>query len=135
MTPEAQRIAIAETCGWTQIVNASTIRVDGLWKGYPPRGQIVGEKAEVPDYLKDLNAMHEAEATLGDKSFDYNEQLANVVFKDPRTSDFCSRPGDYVWHAAADQRAEAFLKTIGKWVEPPNGQGQSYVRNRISAVL
>ena len=55
------------------------------------------------DYCNDLNAMHEAE-----KVFDcpelYEGNLINV----------CGGV-QYMWHATARQRAEAFLRTLGKW--------------------
>lgn len=51
MNPEAQRIAIAKACGWTHIV------FDRGWKSTD-----LGDfQAKIPDYLNDLNTMHEAE--------------------------------------------------------------------------
>lgn len=64
----------------------------------------------LPDYLNDLNAMHEAEATLRlDVYYEYTKELYIVCE---------GRTGfrGYTF-AAADQRAEAFLKTIEKWEE------------------
>jgi hypothetical protein len=92
MTPEQQRIAIAEACGWTD-----TQIIDGKY------GQ-----TDVPDYLHDLNAMHDAEKVLFGRndwsSCKYDEYL------DVATS-------SWKWNATASQRAEAFLRTIGKWEE------------------
>ena len=53
---------------------------------------------EIPDYLNDLNAMHEAEQTL-----DGNQRLPYLVL----LQGHC--------FPTAAQRAEAFLRTIGKW--------------------
>jgi hypothetical protein len=97
MTPESQRIAIAEACGW---------KWEKLWTG-EFHGKPIGEQGpfrELPDYLNDLNAMHEAEKTLTkDQSRTYAcRKLSGGIF-------------DAV-HATAAQRAEAFLHTIGKWV-------------------
>lgn len=94
MNPEQQRIAIAEACGWEPIP-------EGHFHPDNPIGQTM------PDYLNDLNAMHEAEKVLT------NEQLevyCNILHK--------PNHGVY-WaiHATASQRAEAFLRTIGKWKE------------------
>jgi len=100
MTPEQQRIAIADACGCDA------------------------------DYLNDLNAMHAVEEAWKDKTISkpdpqnpsvmlhglsfvlqYHRQLAlvtgaqNAVVFHP----------DIQWHASAAQRAEAFLRTIGKW--------------------
>ena len=49
MTPEAQRIAIAEACGWNYI-DSKTIY---------PRGIKDGVTLELPNYLNDLNAVHD----------------------------------------------------------------------------
>ena len=55
MTPEAQRIAIAEACGWSYEKNETYAPDGAFWWSKNP---------EFPDYLNDLNAMHEAENTL-----------------------------------------------------------------------
>lgn len=122
MTDVEMRVAISEACGWTEC------RYTGLSvQGIPPEN-IHGDRPApspnesdnrqwywLPDFVDDLNAMREAEKTLGNKSFDYNKQLKDVAFKDARVCDFSSYPGDFTWHATAKQRAEAFLRTIGKW--------------------
>ena len=56
------------------------------------------------DYCNDLNAMHEAEKTLTGKHFeDYLMELLDFI--------------DEPILANARQRAEAFLRTMGKWEE------------------
>jgi hypothetical protein len=86
---EEQRIAIAEACGWK-----TGYRDPEAW--HP-----------LPDYLNDLNAMHDAEKVLNEKQEDImNSTLWDIM--DGRK---------YLWHATASQRAEAFLRTIGKWKE------------------
>lgn len=107
MSPEAQRIAIAEACGWKRI---------GTQKNLPFYGWIeVGPCEEIPDYLNDLNAMHEAEKMLNQSgTWQYAANLGRVVgqnlMKDIREH------GEWmIAHATAAQRAEAFLRTIGKW--------------------
>ena len=89
VTPEAQRIAIAEACGWK-----TGYRDPEAW--HP-----------LPDYLSDLNAMHEAEKVLNEKQ----DHIMNDTLWD-----MCEGR-KYLWHATASQRAEAFLRTIGKWKE------------------
>ena len=103
MKPEEQRIAIAEVCGWkltpcAQNPNQST------W-------QYGGATIEIPDYLNDLNAMHEAEKVLSRaQRVAFVSALCGVVGLTWRpTSHF-----DTI-HATAAQRAEAFLKTLNKW--------------------
>lgn len=62
---------------------------------------------QLPDYLSDLNAMHEAEKILNtNQAADYCELLRPIICG-------CWR----LVHATAAQRAEAFLKTLGLWEE------------------
>lgn len=56
MTDEQMRIAIAEACGWKLIQ-----RLQSGWHGWREQGPL----QELPDYLNDLNAMHEAESAKG----------------------------------------------------------------------
>jgi hypothetical protein len=100
MTPEAQRIAIAEACGWKRLQS-------GDWrKGY----EMCRNPRYLPDYLNDLNAMHEAEKVLErNQCWLYASELRNIL----------SKLNNYdalgLFHATASQRAEAFLRTLGKW--------------------
>jgi hypothetical protein len=102
MTKEQQRIAIAETCGW---------KWERLWTG-ELHGKPVGEQGpfrEVPDYLNDLNAMHEAEKTLNQKlAAEYARMLTSIAWQS-------DQPTFAPMTATAAQRAEAFLRTIEKW--------------------
>lgn len=105
MTPEAQRIAIAEACGWTELDFPY-----GRDKERCPKLEAASGgrwRTQIPNYLNDLNAMHEAEKIILEGSDEqwkrYNALLAMIVFP--------------VWHAEAKHRAEAFLRTIGKWEE------------------
>ena len=93
MTEESINTIIAEACGFS-------IELSNLQSGL----DIVkdGERRPLPSYCSDLNAMHEAEKVLIKKHYDsYEHRLGMTV----------NRP----WHATARQRAEAFLRTIGKW--------------------
>lgn len=102
MTPEAQRIAIAEACGWADGDGKSN------WPhyGYGPNSKPYPESPEkIPDYLNDLNAMHEAEEALThDQLLRYHGFLLNIC------GERC-----HPLMASAPHRAEAFLKTINKW--------------------
>ena len=104
MNPEQQRVAIAEACGRVQ-------RADGFWF---PAGKYYGS-AGIPNYLNDLNAMHDAEKVLDPKGKDcgYEYWLRTVCHIPERES----AKGRYFYRATASQRAEAFLRTIGKWKE------------------
>jgi hypothetical protein len=64
----------------------------------------------VPDYCNDLNAMAEAENTLNDdQQYEYAYVLDDLIKN--RSCEF-----DLI-HASARMRAEAFVRTIGKWKE------------------
>ena len=114
MNTEKQRIAIAEACEWV-------FRDGGNFAGVaqklvePPHGgltHIMTHKAAIrstPDYLNDLNAMHEAECSKAVKRAGYTSYFTNLA-----VACGSGRPGALVF-ATASQRAEAFLRTIGKW--------------------
>jgi hypothetical protein len=112
MSPQAQRIAIAEVFGWKQTHIVQMGKKGKFVSTYRKgRGNL---RQSLPDYLNDLNAMHEAEKVL---MAEWKEKYLDVLsgFTEGR------RNPDYVWHttvfATAAQRAEAFLRTIGKWKE------------------
>lgn len=110
MNKEQMRIAIAEACGWTKC--RLTIRGAGAPErrpsphGFPPDKNY---EAPLPEYLSCLNAMHEAEKHLPEDKFTYIANLASVVAMEEGFNPICL--------STAEQRAEAFLKTIDKWVE------------------
>lgn len=105
MTPEEQRIAIAEACPKLFYGH----RGNWFLHSENPRN-IYGMPNEV-DVLSDLNAMHEAEKVLetpdenNKQWFQYNVWLAKLV----------EDTSYYVAHATASQRAEAFLRTLNLW--------------------
>ena len=104
MTEEQQRIKIAEACGWKREFDGNHEEPEWYW--IPPNNP--DGDGELPDYLNDLNAMHEAEKSLSNLSF-YRSFLYLVVLDDPT-----NKSNEPAWATAA-QRAEAFLRTIGKW--------------------
>lgn len=105
MSPEAQRIAIAEACGWKcQERVPFDLRPNAVLCWYP-QGKNEWETQELPDYLNDLNAMHEAEKILNE------DQMIKYLHSHLRQ--VCG--GHSRVRATASQRSEAFLKTIGKW--------------------
>jgi hypothetical protein len=115
MTPEQQRIAIAEACGWTNV--APRIVKNVKHEGDDITVGIWSDDGWIPDYLNDLNAMHTAEKTLTqDQMIDYSQHVGKSV-----TSHLPASRAAWVdfglIHATAAQRAEAFLRTIGKWEE------------------
>jgi len=134
MTADKQRTAIAEACGWGGFEGNGEFLI-----GVPPQNEIteklLGPKIitnwtprfDVPDYLNDLNAMHKAEKAIPkrDKCI-YANHLMMVVGFDGET-DMVDDYGEWstskttslfsILNATATQKAEAFLKTIGKWEE------------------
>jgi hypothetical protein len=104
MTPEQQRITIAEFCGWTDIEPCTCH--NGQTRGFQP---IKGaHKKHTPDYLNDLNSMHEAEKVIrNNQRGDFSIHLQRIT------------GGEWFlcYNSTAAQRAEALLKTIGKWEE------------------
>jgi hypothetical protein len=111
MNPEQQRIAIAEACGY---VKQNDDTDDTFWWIHSADGDefpysIIGD-LQLPNYLNDLNAMHEAEKVLDDSQLIAMDEYLSRIFK--------PKPGfKLLWQATAAQRAEAFLRTLGKWVE------------------
>lgn len=100
MTPEAQRIAIAEACpGVFRVIHGKV-----YWKN----------DDGLCDPLTDLNAMHEAENKITDFSH-YARWLKWIALG---LGQIPPRAKWKVVHCTAAQRAEAFLRTIGKWQDP-----------------
>ena len=98
MSPEAQRIAIAEASDWKPNPFIRDMS-----------GQVFPQSSS--DYLNDLNAMHEAEKVLLTKDGFCGcwETYSNILTASMGCTD--------IFHATAKQRAKAFLRTIGKWEE------------------
>ena len=110
MNPEQQRIAIAEACGWKLKSNG----LSPMWSWQNESlihrikwvaHKVMASQGVLPDYLNDLNAMHEAEKVLTES------QMTTM-------SQYLHRKLGMLWgFATADQRAEAFLKTLNLWTE------------------
>ena len=122
MKEEAQRIAIAEACGWLSVYRCSrkgNAAKDGCtYWGSKDTDSINYPRIfeEVPDYLNDLNAMHEAEKVLQfSQQYEYASRLMQTMGL-PRNDPDRSLEMIYKSiHATASQRAETFLRTIEKW--------------------
>lgn len=112
MTDEQINIAIAEACGWTEIQEGDPW---GTLIGKPNRRihrdpwHGTEDLFEIPDYCNDLNAMHEAEKTLNQHQ---SRVYSDYLNESPQSVTWISC---YVFHQTARQRAESFLKAIGKW--------------------
>jgi hypothetical protein len=115
MTRNEQRIAIARACGWKNFNSAS--HEGSIQYGQPPNAP--HNSWELPDYLNDLNAMHEAEKVLTPKhqpakgESQWGEYLGWLGF----CVEYNTREVYECVTATASQRAEAFLRTLGLWQE------------------
>jgi hypothetical protein len=115
MTPEQQRISIAEACGWTSFVKGGGAY--SMW--FPPnekRKELQFTRL-LPDYLNDLNEMNEAEKVLLKDVRKYLDYCGRLVL-------ICGGSHDALFATAA-QRAEVFLRTLGLWVETPTAERES----------
>ena len=97
MTPAQINRRIAEACGWRQ----SERNIAHWHHVSEPYSHIFNR--DLPNYHGDLNAMHEAEKILNTKELWESYKNHMLVFM---TEPVC---------ATARQRAEAFLRTLGKW--------------------
>ena len=97
MKPEQQRIAIAEACGYERLTQH-----EAVWRH---KGSKIYTAGNLPSYLTDLNAMHEA------------ENLALLSAQQRRDYADALDDGNGGHFATSAQRAEAFLRTVGKWEE------------------
>lgn len=120
MKPESQRIAIAEACGWKEVPQPKSPYgefVSRVWQFGGVGGRLCGF-GSLPDYLNDLNAMHEVESKLRENQFhyfQYTRELWSVLFPHVEYSGNLGYLGFNYVNATASQRAEAFLKTLNLW--------------------
>jgi hypothetical protein len=130
VTPETQRIKIAQCCGWTgfnpdnipDCLQYDARRPDGKWD-------------ELPDYLNDRNAMADALRAFDNlapltreqwwqRYFGMLDTVMDVPFSfmpQRTTADDIA-----VYMATPAQQAEAFLRTIGQYKDeggPDHAQG------------
>ncbi len=115
MSPEKQRIKIAEACGWriqSDIPQEEKMMATMCWVR---PGNADWQSELLPDYLNDLNEMHEVVwYRRHDREFvqEYSKQLHKAVGV-PEWATFAFE------NATATQRAEAFLRATGLWEETP----------------
>lgn len=117
MKPEAQRIAIAEACGWDcDPEEARGWKSRGQWCRHPDvcHRSLVSKNMFLPDYLNSLDAMHEAEKVLDGNPKDPSSlryTYASFLYN------LCVPRGEQPMRATAAQRAESFLRTLNLWTE------------------
>lgn len=104
MTPEQQRIAIAEACGWVE-----DTRQNSVWYHPTKKGL-----RKLPDYLSDLNAMYEAEKVL---TLDQYQKYVTILHEITSASiqSLTIRQWRAIISATSTHRAEAFLRALNLW--------------------
>lgn len=105
MSPEQQRIAIAEACGWKRGCTGATQWVEnphGIRLGWSSLRDVAD--LVLPHYLNDLNAMSNAEDSLS-----MAQQAAYARLLSERLGQ------GWAIFANAAERAEAFLRTLNLW--------------------
>ena len=130
MTQQEQRSAIAQACGWS-LRTVANYWDCGIYRPDGSRSLVTYSDGDqdhnrtwadcvrdkhFPDYLNDLNEMHEAENNLEKMNkAEFAVQLCRVAGKDWPNG---IGGGSFIHiHATAAQRAEAFLKTLNLWTK------------------
>lgn len=116
MTKEQINIAIAESQGWSVFHRNDKGEIKS-WKH--PDGSIWQEPWVPLRFTEDLNAMHEVEGQIAANLEDLYEFWLRDLTKTSALAIRRSFIGECfdLAHATAAQRAEAYLRTIGKWNE------------------
>jgi hypothetical protein len=103
---------IAEACGWKPCKYCAAGSGSKTWR----TPDDTGCRESLPNYTTDLNEMHYAEQGLTPDQwqayFDLLVELVAGSAENPRHADYPK-----VVRSTARQRAEAFLRTLGKWEE------------------
>lgn len=119
MKDEEINRAIAEACGWKRVTLGTQSRFDKEPRGWlsPKHESWNCAVGEPPNYTKSLNACHEMELQLkGGRQDEHSEVSAYIENLTSVCADCLESTWDWdLIHATARQRAEAFLRTIGKW--------------------
>lgn len=114
MSPEAQRVAIAEWMGWNPNPHCYDEKIR-LWRNEGSKPPRTREFSELPDYPNDLNAIHEAEKRLSVNEWtpylDHLDKICVPVHICPTTHAMAC------YCATAAQRCEALLRILNLWKE------------------
>lgn len=118
MTPEAQRIAIAEARGWTFDKRTPNEKVIAFTKRWLSSNKHDTNHYFCPDYLNDLNSCAGFRKSLTfSQRLDFDGLFLMIVSRDAGLNHNVLLALRECYDATALQRCEAFLRTIGKWEE------------------
>lgn len=113
MKKQEQILAIAKACGWNPRV--ITYNAGTAW------AVVSDDIRAIPGYLNDLNAMHEAEQMLWPLTDSLNDNWSVYLGWIESLSGHggCSenQQAFRMIQATAEQRAEAFLRTLNLWTD------------------
>lgn len=112
MTDKQINQRIAEACGFVCLHEFQSDKNGAkfaFWE-YPPTWTGPKKQPWCLDFCSDLNAMHEAEKVLAPIDLGCMSYWLGIIL--PKNAE--------LFHATARQRAEAFLRTLGKWEEATN---------------
>ncbi len=113
LTQEQKRIRIAEACGITHAWDVPRNPVGATACGW--LGWSGGKQVAVPDYFGSLDAMHDAENALSDVQHNaYRGMLGSMIRTEKGLKDASILSRKFV-SATAEQRAEAFGRTLNLW--------------------
>ena len=111
LSNEEKQQKMEKLCGFTRhndkFGTYTTFRAN-LWKN-----KLYGNY-KIPDFLNDLNAMHQAESTMSGKQAEDYDMCLWVILK--RDWDKINNPNAIIasWYATPSQRAEAFVLAMEK---------------------
>lgn len=121
MTLEKQQIEIAKIRGWTIEFYYEDYTKGGRCRAPNTQIDLYGSPLlHIPNYPKDLNAMHEAEKILyppGMGKTLYEKELDLIIKRDTLHSRYVDHKIFSIAHATAEQKAEAFLRRFNLWKE------------------
>jgi len=128
MTPEDQRIAVAEAHGFKWYQNKEAPDVVALARAEDDLNGITGHWVEttkpthghyachnVPDYLTDLQAIHEAIMTRIVFGPALHQYQSNEAMFEHQLNEISEREQVPVWYFDASLYCEALLKTLKTW--------------------
>ena len=124
MSPKAQRISIAESCGWAEIQTCGSLQgriivgdnsaLSEDDRNYPLKSGKYG--APIPNYLNDLNAMAEAVSYLRNSNrlayAEYAKNLEKIVAIYNSSEERQAYHAIQVCDATAAHRADAFILAL-----------------------